>query len=254
MAPAETSREPGLLEHPEAFASFRQDGVARVVCEEKHMGSRAVAVVCRDAAAATRRFGLSGYEASAGGIVYTRTGRRFFEDRALEAALLERLRLALATSGVWDELATDWIILDCELLPWSAKAQELLRLQYSAVGAAATAALPASVEALERAGLRGLDVADLLARQRQRADLAGRFVAAYRRYCWPVHRLEDLKLAPFHLLASEQGVHTDRDHVWHMQTLARACRVESVMLETPFVAVELGDPASEAAASPGGRS
>jgi hypothetical protein len=30
--------------------------------------------------------------------------------------------------------------------------------------------------------------------------------------------------------------------------------VESVMLETPFVAVELGDPASEAAASPGGRS
>src|ERR1044071_3938459 len=61
MSPSETSREPGLLEHPaEAFAYYRQQGVARVICEEKHMGSRAVVVVCRDQDATRRRFGVVG--------------------------------------------------------------------------------------------------------------------------------------------------------------------------------------------------
>src|ERR1051326_5584991 len=61
MSPSETSREPGLLEHPaEAFAYYRQQGVARVICEEKHMGSRAVVIVCRDEDAARRRFGVVG--------------------------------------------------------------------------------------------------------------------------------------------------------------------------------------------------
>src|SRR5262249_42095550 len=47
MSPCETTGEPGLLEHPaEAFAYYRSQGVPRVVCEEKHMGSRAVVIVC----------------------------------------------------------------------------------------------------------------------------------------------------------------------------------------------------------------
>lgn len=58
MAPTATSREEGFLEHPaEAFAQYRADGVTKVVCEEKHMGSRAVALVCRDAETARERFG-----------------------------------------------------------------------------------------------------------------------------------------------------------------------------------------------------
>ncbi len=49
MSPCETSGEPGLLEHPaEAFAYYRNEGVPRVICEEKHMGSRAVVIACRD--------------------------------------------------------------------------------------------------------------------------------------------------------------------------------------------------------------
>src|SRR5262249_38418632 len=60
MSPTTTSREPGLLEHPaEALAAYRSAGVAEVVCEEKHMGSRAVVVACRDSAAAQRRFGMA---------------------------------------------------------------------------------------------------------------------------------------------------------------------------------------------------
>jgi len=53
MAPVATSARGDLLEHPDqAFDAYRADGVAEVVCEEKHMGSRAVLLVCRSAPAA----------------------------------------------------------------------------------------------------------------------------------------------------------------------------------------------------------
>jgi protein phosphatase len=248
MSPTETTQAAGLLEHPaEAFAYYRQQDVQRVVCEEKHMGSRAVVIACRDAAAAARRFGVDDGRA---GVCYTRTGRPFFEDAALEAALLARVRAALDASGLWDELATDWVVLDCELLPWSAKAQALLRDQYAAVGAAARVALPASIGVLELTAARGLDVGGLLEDWRARSQLTERYVAAYQRYCWPVSSLDDLKLAPFHLLASAGGVHTDRDHRWHMQTLARVCAAdEQLLLATNWREVDLGDPAAEADAT-----
>ena len=74
-----------------------------------------------------------------------------------------RLRAAIDAPGLWDELDTDWLLLDGELLPWSAKAEELLRDQYAAVGAAARAALAARRgDAASRAAERGLDVGDLL--------------------------------------------------------------------------------------------
>jgi len=127
MSPSETSSRPELLEHPaEAFAYYRHEGVPLVVCEEKHMGSRSVVLVCRDEDAARSRFGGVG----GAGVVYTRTGRPFF-DEGLQAELLERLRRALDRAGMWDEFDTDWFCLDCEILPWSAKAEELLRRQYA---------------------------------------------------------------------------------------------------------------------------
>jgi protein phosphatase len=245
MSPSETSEAEGLLEHPrEALAYFGREGVAQVVCEEKHMGSRAVVIACRDAAAARQRFGVETGEA---GLCVTRTGRRFFNDGALEAAFMDRLRAALGASGFWDEHATDWAVLDCELLPWSFKAQELLRDQYAAVGAAARAALPDSVDALERARARGLDVADLLGATHSRLALAERFVASYRGYCWPVRSLGDVRLAPFHLLATEGKVHVDRDHVWHMETLAKVCRADpGFLVATPYRVVDLESEASRA--------
>jgi polynucleotide kinase-phosphatase len=241
MSPPETSREPGLLEHPaEAFAYYRGQGVARVVIEEKHMGSRCVVIVCRDEAAARRRFGVTGDES---GVCLTRTGRRFFDDAKLQGEFLARLRAALDRSGFWDKFSTDWACLDCELLPWSAKAQELLRQQYAAVGSSARAALAEAVAAIgDRA-----DTADLAERYRRRLEAAGAFTDAYRRYCWSVASVADLKLAPFHLLATEGAVHADRDHVWHMERLAEVCAAgEGLLLATPFRVIELADAASEA--------
>src|SRR5205807_7767053 len=137
MSPCETSNESGLLEHPaEAFAYYRAQGAPKVICEEKHMGSRAVVIVCQDEQAARERFGVNNGET---GIVYTRTGRRFFNEAELERSFLARCAAALTEAGFWADFNTTWACLDCELMPWSAKAQELLRSQYAAVGAAGNA-------------------------------------------------------------------------------------------------------------------
>ncbi len=244
MSPSETSRQPDLLEHPaEAFAYFRHQGVAKVVCEEKHMGSRAVVVVCRDEDAARKRFGVV---EGLPGICYTRTGRRFFDQPLIEAQFITRIQQALEKSGFWDEFTTDWVCLDCELMPWSAKAQALLRQQYAAVGAAARASLADVVAAFEAAAENNREVGPMADRFRERARVADRYVEAYRRYCWPVQSLDDLKLAPFHVLATEGQVYTDRDHVWHMQTLQKVCGAdEGLLLRTSHMVVDVTDQASE---------
>lgn len=253
MSPTETSQRPGMLEHPaEAFAYYRSQGCPAVVCEEKHMGSRAVVIVCRDEAAARTRFGVAEDEI---GIVYTRTGRRFFNESDMERRVLDRVRDALTAAAIWEKFDTTWVCLDCELMPWSAKAQELLRGQYAAVGAAGRASLPRAVAMLQETANRlsahaATGLGDVLASYRGREDNVARFVVAYRRYCWPVDSLDDLKLAPFHLLATEGQVHADKDHVWQMDTLAAVCReAPQLLLATPYQLVDVTDASSEAAAS-----
>ena len=239
ISPCETSKLPGLLEHPaEVFDYYRSNGVSSVVCEEKHMGSRAVAVVGRDSDAIERRFGIASDSA---GACYTRTGRRFFEDLVLEAQFLERVRAACTQSGLWDNLETDWVLLDCELMPWSIKAQELLVEQYAPVGASARAGLSAAQALLRQAAERGVDTGESSASIDERLRVAQLYRDAYARYCWPVASLDDVKLAPFHLLASEGAVHADRDHLWHLDMAARLRRADPVLFrETDHRVVNLG--------------
>ena len=203
------------------------------------MGSRAVVIVCRNRDAALRRFGVEQDEI---GVCYTRTGRRFFNERALEQEFLGRIQAAATKSGLWDELETDWLCIDCELMPWSSKAQDLLRQQYAPTGSAARAGLAASITALRTASKQVPDASELAGRYEERRVMAEQYIEAYRRYCWTVHSLADLKLAPFHLLASEGAVHADKDHVWHMTTLARLCASDpGLLLTTPYKVVNLND-------------
>ena len=244
MSPSETSKRPGLLEHPaEAFDYYRKQHIEKVVCEQKHMGSRVVVVICRDRDAAMRRFGVRQDEI---GICYTRTGRRFFNDSAPENEFLSRIQAAATKSNLWHELATDWLCLDCELMPWSSKAQDLLRQQYAPTGSAARAGLSEAIIALRLAESHVPEASELAARHQQRLEMAGKYVTAYRQYCWPVHSLADLKLAPFHLLASEGKVHADKDHAWHMTTLARLSEADAqLLLATPYKLVDLAHATSE---------
>ncbi|WP_447007375.1 polynucleotide kinase-phosphatase [Saccharothrix isguenensis] len=205
MAPTATSRRPDVLEHPEdAFAEYRNVGVREVICEEKHMGSRAVVLVRKDS----------------GGVVHTRTGRAFF-DSPLGDELLARVREEVTRAGLWDEFDTDWLLFDAELLPWNAKAAGLIKEQYASVGAAATGALGAAVDVLAVAAKRGVDVADLLRRTESRLVNAAGYREAYRRYCRPTDGLEGVSIAPFQLLAARGRTFHDRDHLWHLDVLGR---------------------------------
>ncbi len=244
MSPPETSRQEGLLEHPaEAFAFYRHEGIPKVICEEKHMGSRAVVIVCRDEDSAINHFGVVGEGI---GVCYTRTGRRFFSDLSLENEFLARVHSSLSAAHIWDDLKTNWVCLDCELMPWSAKAQELLRQQYAPTGSAARAALAETISELQRASQRQPEIGTLLERYNSRLGMAELYVQAYRQYCWPVQSLDDLKLAPFHLMASEGAVHTDKPHPWHMDIAERLGKGGAgLLISTATLEIDLTDEASQ---------
>ena len=127
--------------------------------------------------------------------------------------------MAAEASGLWETLDSDWVVLDVELLPWSAKAQSLIELQYAAVGASAKTSLDAVAAALDAAVAQNLPGAEALrtgvaAKQSVITD----YRAAYRPYCWPVQSVDDYAVAPFHVLASEGAVHVERNHDWHLRT------------------------------------
>ena len=184
MSPSETSGEEGFLEHPrEAFDFYRRKGIRAVVAQEKHMGSRALMVVCRDANVARTRFGVTSGEI---GAVYTRSGRAFFNDPARRDAVLVRTRDALAEIRLFDELRSDWMLLDAEIMPWSAKAQALISSQYGPTGAAARIGLGAIHEALRRAARAGLPLDEFAAQTADRHAGAEAFASVVRRYAWPV--------------------------------------------------------------------
>ncbi|MBE2999185.1 polynucleotide kinase-phosphatase [Nocardiopsis sp. HNM0947] len=238
MAPAPSAASPTLLEHPaEAFSAFRGSGVEQVVCQEKHMGSRAVAVLCRDAAAAERRF-VPGEL----GTVYTRTGRPFFADPDVGREIVDRLRAAVTGAGLWELLGTDWIALDGEMLPWSAKAHGLIRDQYASVGAAARASLPAARDALAAAAARGAGVDGLQGAVERRIDQMEGFSRVYRRYTWDTDGAAGLRYAPFMVLASEGREYSDADHLWHMAMAEKLAEAGDMVHPTRYRTVDTTDP------------
>ena len=240
MAPAAASGRDDYLEHPdEVFSYFRKAGVDELVAQEKHMGSRAVLVVARDADAAQSRFGIPNAQA---GVIVTRTGRPFFAEAAVTGALLEHVRAAAASTGLWDRLSTDWFVLDAEVLPWSVKAAGLIQQLYAAVGAAGTAALGAASSLMADAARRGVDVEDLAQRTAGRAGHVAAYIDAYRRYCWEVEGTDGIKIAPFQILAAEGEVLARRPHRWHLEELdALADHAPETLCRTARRFVDLSD-------------
>ena len=255
MSPCETSPLEGYLEHPlEAFAYYRNRGVQNVVCEKKHMGSRAVIVLCHTGEAAEKRFGVSD---GSRGIIYTRTGRHFFDDSEIEKEVLARLDAVLTQSNFWRDFGTEWVCLDTELMPWSEKAQALLSTQYAPVGRAGRESLAAAVAVIEKTRARtdltpvepgeggtgrNVDLDELLARYREKERAVNGYVDAYREYCWKVSSIEDLRIAPFHLLACEGHVFSGEKHVWHMEKIRQYCTgVDPVFMATDYICVDTAD-------------
>ncbi|MCU0430184.1 MAG: polynucleotide kinase-phosphatase [Cytophagaceae bacterium] len=241
MSPSETSDKEDFLEHPqEAFEYYIKNGVDKVVCEEKHMGSRVVLVVCKDTQTVKQRFGI---DEDCLGVCYTRTGRNFFTDKDMELSFISEVQKALTLADFWKEFDSDWVCLDAELMPWSAKAQALLRDQYAAVATASTNALQEVKNVLLQAIVSGPEVTTLLNDYSERLDVAEKYTKSYQQYCWPVQSVNDYKLAPFHILATEHHTHFDKDHVWHMEHIRKiALHAPHLFRSTPYKEVLLTDP------------
>ncbi|MGB0838502.1 MAG: polynucleotide kinase-phosphatase [Chitinophagales bacterium] len=238
MSPCATSTLPNFLEHPQqAINYYKKRGVQKLVCEEKHMGSRVVIVVCKTEQTVTKRFGITNEGI---GVCYTRTGRNFFNDATLEKAFLNRVQTALTNSNFWETHQTDWVCLDAELMPWSAKAQALLNEQYAAVGAAASNSLGVVEQVLKKTQGRQIEGIDALLQQfSYKKQAVNKFVDAYRNYCWSISSIEDYKLAPFHILATENAVHADKNHEWHMETIKTICLADPTLFRiTPYKIVD----------------
>lgn len=205
------------------------------------MGSRAIAVIARDEEVAARRFGIAD---GSTGAVYTRTGRAFFPD---EAGLVAKVRHAVG--GLMAELETDWIALDCELLPWSAKALGLIQDSYASVGAAARVALPAAEAVLTQAAERGLDVSALAGRVARRDENAAAYRAAYRAYVKPTDGLQGVTLAPFQILACEGRVPAvSETHRWHLERIGSLTDPLITHTRHRFVALDSAQQREEATA------
>ena len=256
MSPSETSKKDKFLEYPEeAFSHFRSQGVPKVICEEKYMGSRAIVIICEDEEAVKKHFGIQNEGI---GIVYTRTGRRFFNNSDLEQVFLNRIKEACNKAEFWKEFDTEWACFDCELMPWSEKAQDLLKSQYSAVGSAGMAALSETIQVLEQTFLRQdlekdfefpvesaakeFDPELVLKKMVSRKNSISKYINAYQQYCWSVDSIDDLKLAPFHLLATNRKVHIEKDHEWHMNTLSKICAYDKeILLTTQYKIIDTTD-------------
>lgn len=257
MSPCETSPIDNYLEHPlEAFAYYRNRGIQNVVCEKKHMGSRAVIVLCHTEEAARKRFGVND---GSKGIIYTRTGRHFFDDADIENEILYRLDKVLTKTGFWSDFATDWVCLDTELMPWSEKAQTLLSRQYAPVGRAGRESIAAAISVLEETCKRpnrpfevdaltsgqNADPLELLERFKEKQQSIDGYIDAYREYCWKVSSVDDLKIAPFHLLACEGNVFSREKHVWHMEKIKQYCTgIDPVFMATEYICVDTADESS----------
>ncbi len=240
MSPPTSSVLDDFLEHPqEAFSYYKKQGAGEVICEEKHMGSRAVIQIGKSPQAIQAAFGITTGEQ---GIVYTRSGRRFFNDRTIETAFIEQLAQAIDKAGIWHDLETDWLTLDCEIMPWSMKAMALIKQQYAAVGCTARLATQALHNALQHTQARGIDVSELLSANENSRLNAKQFIQAYQNYCWEVTSLSDVKVAPFHIMASAAGLHTNQDHGWHMSLIDRiVAQDESLLKKTHHQVVNFDD-------------
>ena len=191
-------------------------------------------VVCKNEETAVKRFGV---ENEGIGVCYTRVTRNIFNnDKKLENNLFSRINSALTESGFWEKHQTNWVCLDAELMPWSAKAQALLKDQYAAVGAAAGAAIPEVNKTLKQALDRCINhITPLLNKFSQKTEAVLKFVKAYQNYCWQVNTLNDYKLAPFHILATEGQVHTNKNHQWHMENITEICLIDKdLSTATPY--------------------
>ncbi len=239
MSPAKTSSLSNYLEHPiEAIDYFRENGVREIICEEKHMGSRAVIVLCKNKTVAKERFSI---EDDSIGVIYSRTGRPFFNNKSEEKEILDRLNKVLEMTNFWEDYNTGWVCIDSEIMPWSLKAKQLIKDQYASTGCSASNSLTKVLETVEAAKtVNPIELDNLTEKYKTIKDTIEPYKEAYRAYCWDVESINDYKIAPFHILATEGKVWTNVNHKEHMETIYKyICEVDNIFIKTKYKIIDV---------------
>lgn len=236
--PAPSSLEK-YLEHPlEAIQYYRSNGIEKMVAEKKHMGSRGILFLFKDHAAAQKHIGTETL-----GVIYTRTGRRFFE-KEIEEQIVRKLNDDLHSHDYFSQHQTDFVLLDAEIMPWNLKAKELISNQYAHVAENALMDRAFLQGKLAEAAKTNQDLATWLEEYNEKVSNAREFAEVFQGYCWDVVGLEDIKIAPFHVLAHSNRTFFDETHEWHMKMNHQFATYSSLFVATEYKIIS--DSASEA--------
>ena len=247
MSPCKDSDKDDYLEYPtEAFDYYIKNNIKDVICEQKHMGSRAVIVLCKNAEYAKERFNVKD---GSFGCIYTRTGKPFFRDINTQNEILTRLNKVLEKTKFWDDFKTNWVCLDTELMPWSSKAKDLLVRQYAPTGQSGLNGLNKAFNILNSLNVNNYTdeeknlIKKLSDNYKDKIVNMEEYKKEYEKYCWDVKTIDDYKIAPFHILATESSVHTDETHIWHMHNICKYITngVDKIFICTPFLHVNLNN-------------
>jgi len=226
------------LEHPkEAINYYKKHGIQTMIAEKKHMGSRAILFLFKDQEAAKKYTGIESL-----GVIYTRTGRRFFEPNT-EKNLLLKINQDLNEHGYFKKYETDYVLLDAEIMPWNLKAKELISSQYAHVSENAILDRTKLKNKIESAVGDNEDLQAWLNEYNQKLQNAHTFKEVFQKYCWEIKDVNSIQIAPFHVLAHSNQTFFDQPHTWHMDMNQQFASQSSLFVKTEFKIIT--DEASE---------
>ncbi|MCM3388149.1 polynucleotide kinase-phosphatase [Ureibacillus chungkukjangi] len=236
--PPKPSSIEGYLEHPrEAIEYYRSLGINQMVAEKKHMGSRGILYLFKDKEAGRKFVGRETL-----GVIYTRTGRRFF-DLETEDIILSRINQSLTANDYFNKYETEFLLVDAEIMPWNLKAKELISSQYAHVAENAILDRSLLKNKLEGAAYNNENLNTWLKEYDEMLVNAQVFMDVFQKYCWEINDLNQIQIAPFHILAHSNETFFDKPHTWHMKMNKEFAQMDKLFVKTEFMVI--GDAASE---------
>lgn len=221
------------LEHPkEVIDYYRGMGIDKMIAEKKHMGSRGILLVFKNEAVALKYIGRETL-----GVINTRNGRTFFQ-KEIEHEILQRINKGLTDNDYYQTYNTDFVLLDAEIMPWNLKAKELINSQYAHVAESAIldrSLLRAKLEKVEKINK---ELENWLAEYVTLLDNAHVFKEVFQKYCWDIEDINQIQIAPFHVLAHSKETFFHKPHTWHMEMNRQFAKMIKLFVETEFMLIE----------------
>lgn len=229
------------LEHPrEAIDYYRSMGIGRLVAEKKHMGSRGILLLFK-----SKEVGFKYVGRETLGVIHTRTGRRFFNEE-IEKKILSRINKGLISSDYFNKYDTDFLLLDSEIMPWNLKAKELINNQYAHVAENAILDRKLIKDKLKKAVNSNRNLENWLAEYEDKLNNAIIFKNVFQNYCWDIDDIDQIQIAPFHVLAHSKETFFNKPHTWHMEMNHKFAKMADIFVETEFLVIDDAESEEEA--------